>query len=84
VAITRRIALLIALPAIVLSQPISTRADETRLCAIDVSVDGQRQGTVTIRLFDSQSIGARRFSDLCKGIEGVGYKRSKFDAIYTV
>lgn len=51
---------------------------------MDILVDGKGVGRVVIELSDPSSLGARRFSDLCKTIQGVGYRRSKFDGIFEV
>ena len=49
------------------------------------TVDGRAQdGQVVIELDDPSSTSVRRFTDLCKGVEGVSYKRSKIDAIFEV
>lgn len=53
-------------------------------CFLDIAVDGEEYGRVVIKLFDPSTIAAQRFRDLCKGIEGVGYRRSKFDGIFEV
>ena len=59
-------------------------ASGTQRCYMDMAVDGQAQGRIVIELDDMSTVGAQRFSDLCKGIEGVGYRRSKIDAIFPV
>lgn len=51
---------------------------------MDMSVEGEVLGRVVIGLLDPGSLAARRFSDLCRGIQGVSYKRSRFDAIFEV
>ena len=52
---------------------------------LDLAVDGQKQqGSIVIELLNGTSTGSRRFSDLCKGVEGVGYRRSKIDALFPV
>lgn len=58
-------------------------ADAAR-CFIDVAVDGEEYGRLVVRLLDPSTVAAQRFGDLCKGIEGVGYRRSKFDGIFEV
>lgn len=63
-------------------QPV--QAAEVQTCYMDISVEGEVLGRVVIGLLDPPSLSARRFSDLCKGIQGVSYKRSKFDAIFAV
>lgn len=59
-------------------------ASQAQTCFMDMSVEGEVVGRVAIGLLDPGSLAARRFSDLCKGIQGVSYKRSKFDAIFAV
>ena len=59
-------------------------ASGAQRCYMDMAVDGQAQGRIVIELDDMSTVGAQRFSDLCKGIEGVGYRRSKIDAIFPV
>jgi peptidyl-prolyl cis-trans isomerase B (cyclophilin B) len=53
-------------------------------CFLDITVDGQQAGRVLVALPNPSSIGAQRFRDLCKGRQGVGYRRSKFDALFPV
>jgi hypothetical protein len=53
-------------------------------CFLDITVDGEKAGRVVVALLDPSTIGAQRFRDLCKGAKGVGYKRSKFDALFPV
>lgn len=53
-------------------------------CFLDIAVDGEDYGRVVVAMFDPSTLAAQRFSDLCKGIEGVGYRRSKFDGIFEV
>lgn len=60
------------------------QASEVQKCFMDMSVEGEVLGRVVIELFEPSSLAARRFSDLCKGIQGVSYKRSRFDAIFAV
>lgn len=68
------------------SGPQSATADDAVAgkCFMDMTVDGKGVGRVVIDLSDPASLGARRFSDLCKTIQGVGYRRSKFDGIFEV
>lgn len=39
---------------------------------------------MVVALDDPSALSARRFTDLCKGVEGVSYKRSKIDGIFEV
>lgn len=41
-------------------------------------------GRIVIRLLDDVKVGSQRFADLAEGKEGVGYRLSKFDGIYSV
>ena len=50
----------------------------------DVSIDGKTEGKVVIEMFNDAVVGSQRFYDLSIGKQGVGYRRSKFDAIYPV
>lgn len=73
--------------AVLLSAAVSRPAQaggEGGRCTLDLAVDGQKQGSITIELLDGTSTGCRRFSDLCKGVQGVGYRRSKIDALFPV
>ena len=47
----------------------------------DLTVDGQSFGRVVIELFDDGAVGAQRFADLARNVKGIGYRRSKIDAI---
>lgn len=51
---------------------------------LDVKVEGQAIGRIVIGLLDDVKVGAQRFADLAEGKEGVGYRLSKFDGIYSV
>lgn len=53
-------------------------------CFIDIAVDGEEYGKLVVKMSDPYMLAAQRFGDLCKGIEGVGYRRSKFDGIFEV
>lgn len=61
----------------------ASEAGEMR-CFLDIAVDGEDYGRIVVAMFDPSTLAAQRFSDLCKGIEGVGYRRSKFDGIFEV
>jgi hypothetical protein len=51
---------------------------------LDVTVDGAPAGRVVVKLFGDVAVGAQRFADLAQGKEGVGFRRSKFDALTEV
>lgn len=51
---------------------------------LDVKVEGQAVGRIVIRLLEDAKVGSQRFADLAEGKEGVGYRLSKFDGIYSV
>ena len=61
-----------------------SQAAEGAQCFMEIAVDGESRGRVVIEMLDPGSLGARRFADLCKGIRGVGYRRSKFDTLFEV
>jgi len=48
---------------------------------LDVSIDAAPAGRLTIHLFDDVPVGAARFADLARDREGVGYVRSRIDAV---
>lgn len=56
--------------------------DGAARCFLEISVDGNKVGRMVIQMINTSSVGSRRFIDLCVGKEGVGYRRSKFDAIF--
>lgn len=47
----------------------------------DITVDSEKKGRIVVQLYDDVPVGAARFADLTKGIQGVGFRRTKFDAI---
>lgn len=47
----------------------------------EVGVDGQPLGRVVVRVWDDQSIGGKRFLELAKGIQGVGYRKTAFTRV---
>lgn len=51
---------------------------------LDVKVEGQSAGRIVISLFDDVKVASQRFADLAEGKEGVGYRLSKFDGIFSV
>lgn len=67
----------------------SARAEEpasspvvSRKVYFDITVDGVSKGRVVIGLYGLDTpVGAQRFADLSKNIQGVGYRRSYFDKI---
>lgn len=44
----------------------------------------QAKGRIVVQLYDDVPIGATRFADLARGIQGVGFRRTKFDAVNEV
>eukprot|EP00892_Ulva_mutabilis_P003796 jgi/Ulvmu1/1789/UM119_0007.1 len=64
------------------AKPSWASGQDAVLCVIDIAVDGDEYGRLVVKMFDSSTLAAQRFGDLCKGIEGVGYRRSKFDGIF--
>jgi peptidyl-prolyl cis-trans isomerase B (cyclophilin B) len=51
---------------------------------LDVKVEGEKLGRIVIELVDDAAVGGQRFADLALGKEGVGYRLSKFDGIFSV
>ena len=51
---------------------------------LEVSVDGQSKGRLIIQLASDAPTGTRRFAQLSEGLNGVGYRLSKFDGIAQV
>lgn len=48
----------------------------------DITVDGKPKGRIVVQMLEEASrIGKQRFLDLAKGVEGVGYRRSKINLI---
>lgn len=50
----------------------------------DVAVDGEERGRIVVELLNDVPVGAARFADLAQGRQGVGFRRTKFDAINEV
>lgn len=50
----------------------------------DVSVDGEHKGRLVIQLSGDAPVGTQRFVQLSQGLNGVGYRLSKFDGIAQV
>jgi hypothetical protein len=79
-----------ALPGAVSSAPptvtaaAATPAEGRRRVFFDVSVDGEQSGRIVVQLYDDVPVGAARFADLAQGKQGVGFRRTKFDAINEV
>ncbi|KAL3135940.1 hypothetical protein ABBQ32_006984 [Trebouxia sp. C0010 RCD-2024] len=48
---------------------------------LDVSLDGEPKGRLVIQLSGDAPVGAKRFAQLSQGLNGVGYRLSKFDGI---
>jgi hypothetical protein len=51
---------------------------------LDVKVEGENLGRIVIELLDDAAVGGQRFADLALGKQGVGYRLSKFDGIFSV
>lgn len=47
----------------------------------EIGVDGQPKGKVVVRICDVESIGGKRFLELAKGMQGVGYRRTTFPRV---
>lgn len=41
----------------------------------------QSKGRITVALYDDVPVGSARFADLARGIQGVGFRRTKFDSV---
>ncbi|KAL0022596.1 hypothetical protein WJX77_007327 [Trebouxia sp. C0004] len=57
-----------------------TTADSQQVY-LDLSVDGEPRGRLVIKLTGDAPVGTRRFAQLSQGLNGVGYRLSKFDGI---
>lgn len=44
----------------------------------------QATGRIVVELYEDVPTGAARFADLAKGIQGVGFRRTKFDTVNEV
>lgn len=51
---------------------------------LDVTLDGEPKGRLVIQLSGDAPVGAKRFAQLSQGLNGVGYRLSKFDGIAQV
>lgn len=51
---------------------------------LDVKVEGENLGRIVVELLDDAAVGGQRFADLALGKQGVGYRLSKFDGIFSV
>lgn len=51
---------------------------------LDLTVDGEPKGRLVIQLSSDAPTGTRRFAQLSEGLNGVGYRLSKFDGIAQV
>jgi len=59
----------------------ASRAEENVVeCFLDVAVEGEVLGRVTIAV-DATTLSGRRFAQLCKGERGLSYRRTTLDSI---
>lgn len=65
-------------------QAASSQAPSQHQVYLDVSVDGELKGRLVIQLSEDAPVGTKRFSQLSQGLNGVGYRLSKFDGIAQV
>lgn len=66
-----------------LLQAPSTKAQSQQVY-LDLSVDGEPKGRLVIQLTGDAPVGTKRFAQLSQGLNGVGYRLSKFDGIAQV
>lgn len=52
---------------------------------LDINVDREPRGRITVELFPDVPVGAQRFADLARGVDGVGYSlAAKIDGVSPV
>ena len=52
---------------------------------LDINVDREPRGRITVELFPDVPVGAQRFVDLARGVDGVGYSlAAKIDGVSPV
>eukprot|EP00882_Tetradesmus_deserticola_P016741 GHRQ01017899.1.p1 GENE.GHRQ01017899.1~~GHRQ01017899.1.p1 ORF type:complete len:282 (+),score=76.79 GHRQ01017899.1:491-1336(+) len=49
----------------------------------DIKVEGEYLGRIVVELVDDAAVGAQRFADLAQEKQGVGYRLSKIDGIFS-
>ena len=69
---------------IAMLQTASRHAPSQQQVYLDVTVDGELKGRLVIQLSGDSPVGAKRFAQLSQGLNGVGYRLSKFDGIAQV
>lgn len=67
-----------------LLQATSRPAAKQQQVYLDLSVDGEPKGRLVIELSGDAPVGTQRFVELSQGLNGVGYRLSKFDGIAQV
>lgn len=65
-------------------QATSRQAAKQQQVYLDLSVDGEPKGRLVIELSGDAPVGTQRFVELSQGLNGVGYRLSKFDGIAQV
>lgn len=65
-------------------QATSRETEKQQQVYFDVSVDGEPKGRLVIQLSGDAPVGTKRFAQLSQGLNGVGYRLSKFDGIAQV
>lgn len=64
--------------------PHTLRSDFVLQVFLDVRVEGENIGRIVVELLGDAGVAGQRFADLAEGKQGVGYRLSKFDGIYSV
>ena len=81
--LSRRVSLVAITAAVVATRaPSAANADETSPveCYFDIAVDAEVLGRVIIAVDDSTLAGAR-FAQLCRGVDGLSYRRTTIESI---
>ena len=52
-----------------------------RRAFFDVLIDGQPAGRIVVEILSDSGLAGTRFADLARGVEGVGYRRSRIELL---